>query len=125
MCIIITCSDDDHSTEEANLCVGESEPVYPLGQLEHGVHQELCISGGHRRYRLPLDHITVKTNQALKIKYRVLLYYFANIKFSIRQLNGSAGDSGIKKLEPDKKWSDLAGNKRRSIYFSIELSNNL
>ena len=65
MFTIFTCN-DDNGTEEADLCVGESEPVDPLRELEHGVHQELCIPGGHRGDRLPPDHVAVETNQALK-----------------------------------------------------------
>ena len=64
--MLSTCRNDNNSTKESNLCVTQAEPVNPLGQLKHVVHQELGIPSGHRRYRLPPYHIAVHTHQALK-----------------------------------------------------------
>jgi hypothetical protein len=62
------CGYNDNSTKQTNLGVAEVEPVDPLGQLKHVVHEELGVAGWHCRYRLPPYHITVHAHQALIIK---------------------------------------------------------
>ena len=61
-----TWCDDDNSAKESDFGIGQAKMVHPLGQLENGVHEELCISRRHAIDGvLPYD-VSIKTNQALQ-----------------------------------------------------------
>ena len=61
----LTGCDDDNGAEESDLRVWHPELVEPLGEVEHGVHEELGVAGRHPVDGVLPDDVPVQTHQAL------------------------------------------------------------
>ena len=66
LAVELTWSYDDNGAEKSNFCIRQAKMVHSLGQLEYGVHKELCVSRRHGIDGVLPDDVSIKTNQALQ-----------------------------------------------------------
>ena len=57
---------DDYGAKEANLGVGELEPVDPLREVKDGVHQRLGVARRHLVDGVLANDVTIEADQSLQ-----------------------------------------------------------